>query len=61
MIDLVQHLIDKQRKVIETYLKDNQKIFDEALNTTMPIDRCFERIDDCIHFADVGKKPYTAS
>ena len=48
-------------KTTETYLKENQKRFDEELDTTKIIGNYFERIDDCINYAYDGKKPYTAA
>ena len=60
-IDLVHHLLDRYGKITETDLKENQKIFYEALDTTMPIEKYFDQIDDWIHYSDGGKKPYTAA
>ena len=39
MIDLVHHLIDRYGKIIEMDLKENQKRFNGAFYTTMPIDK----------------------
>ena len=36
-------------------LKENHNIFDKELDTTMPIGKYFEQIDDCIQYADGGK------
>ena len=36
-INLVHHLMDIHGEITEKYLKENQKWFDEALDTTMPI------------------------
>ena len=58
-IDLVHHLMVRYEKITETKIKDNQKIFDEALGTSMPIDKYFEQTDDCIQYADDVKYPYT--
>ena len=55
--DLIRHLMNKYGKFIETDLKENQKIFDEALDTMMPIWKYFEMIDYCIQYADGGKQP----
>ena len=41
MIDLLHHLMDRYGKITETYLKENHKILDEALDTTMPIGKYF--------------------
>ena len=60
-IDLVHHIIDRYGKITETDRKENQKIFDEALDTNMPIDKYIEKNDDCIQYADGGKHPYTVS
>ena len=47
-IDLVHHLVDRYGEMIEKDLKENQKIFDEELDTTIPIDKYVEIIDDWI-------------
>ena len=60
-IDLIHHLMDRYRKIIEMYLKENQRIFDETLGTTIPISKYFESIDDCIQYADGGNHPYKDS
>ena len=60
-IDLVHHLMDIYGKITETDLNNNQKKFDEALETAMPIGKYFEQIDDCIQYSDDGKQPYTAA
>ena len=39
MIDLVHHLMDRYGKIIEIDLKENQKRFNGAFYTTMPIDK----------------------
>ena len=52
--------MDRYGKIIETYLKENQKRFNEAFDTTIPIDKYFEQIDECIQYADYDKQPYTA-
>ena len=59
-IDLVHHIMDGYGRIIETELKENNKIFDEALNTTTLIDKYFEIIDYCIQYSDYGKHPYTS-
>ena len=41
MIDLAHHLMDRYVKSTETDLKENQKIFDEELDTNMPSDKYF--------------------
>ena len=46
-------------KITETYLKENHKIFDEALETTMLIYNYFESIGDCINYAYDGNQTYT--
>ena len=47
-IYLVHNILERYGKFIETNLKKNQKRFDKALDTTMPIEKYFEQIDDCI-------------
>ena len=55
--DLIRHLMNKYGKFIETDLKENQRGLDEELDTTMPTDKYFEQIDDCIQYSDDVKKP----
>ena len=45
-INLVHHRMERYGKVIETDRKENQTIFYETLDTTMPIHKYFERIDN---------------
>ena len=45
-IYLFHHIIDRYRKTTETYFKDNQKISNEAFDTTININQYFEIIDD---------------
>ena len=60
-IDLVHYLMGRYGKIIETDLKDNHKIFDRALDTTIPIEKYFERIYDCIKNAEDDNQPYIAA
>ena len=55
IIDLVHHIMDIYGENTETYLNDNQKRFDKLLDTTMPIEKYSEIIDDCIHYVDGWK------
>ena len=48
-------------KITETELNDNQNILNEASDTTITIDKYFERIEYCIQYADYGKQQYPAS
>ena len=56
-IYLVRHIMDRYGEISETDLKENQKIFDEALDTITLIDKYFERIYDCIQYSDGGNQP----
>ena len=60
-VDLFHPLMDRYGKIIETSLKENQKISDEAMDTTVSIDKYFEQIDDCIQYVDYSKQPHTAA
>ena len=60
-VNLVHHIMYRYEKIIESDLKENQKRFDETLDTTIPIDKYFEQIDDCIQYANYGNQPYTAA
>ena len=60
-IYMIHHLMYIYGKTTETYLKDNQKIFDEELDNTMIIGNYFDRIDDCINYEYDGNKTYTAA
>ena len=60
-IDMVHHLMDRYAKIIKMDLKENQKIFDDTLDTTISIGKYFEHIDDCIQNSDCRKWTYTAS
>ena len=54
---LVHYIMEWYGITTETDLKDNHKRFDEALDTTMPIEKYSEIIDDCIQYADDIKQP----
>ena len=60
-IDLFHHIMYIYGKITETDLKENQKRFDEALDTTMPIEKYFQQIDDCIYYSYNVKQPYTSN
>eukprot|EP00566_Odontella_aurita_P016593 CAMPEP_0113569390 /NCGR_PEP_ID=MMETSP0015_2-20120614/24388_1 /TAXON_ID=2838 /ORGANISM="Odontella" /LENGTH=249 /DNA_ID=CAMNT_0000472057 /DNA_START=458 /DNA_END=1203 /DNA_ORIENTATION=+ /assembly_acc=CAM_ASM_000160 len=55
--DLLDHLMDRYGKITATDLKENAKRMNEPINTGLPITKYFERIGDCVQFADVGKTP----
>ena len=61
MIDLVHHIMYRCGKITETHLKDNHKRFDKALDTTTPIDKYFEIIDNLIQYEDGINQPYKAA
>ena len=48
-------------KIKEKDLKEKQNKFYEALDSTTPVEKYFDKIDDWIQYADVGNQPYTAS
>ena len=60
-IYLIHHIMDRYRKMTETDLEENRKVFDEILDTTMTIDKYFESIDNCIQYTYDAKQPYTDS
>ena len=60
-IYLVQHIIGRYGRIIETDLKENLKRFDETLDTTIPIGKYFEQINDYIQNVDGGKQTRTPS
>ena len=41
-IDIVHHKLDRYGRIVETNIKENQRIFDDALYTTMIIGKYFE-------------------
>ena len=43
-IHMLNHRIDRYGKIKETYLKDNQNRFDEALDTTISIGKYFKEL-----------------
>ena len=43
-IDMFCHIMYRYEKITETDLKENYKRLDEALDTTMPIEKCFEKL-----------------
>ena len=47
-INMVHHLMERYGETIETDPKEKQQRFYDALETTIPIEKCFGLIDDCI-------------
>ena len=48
IINLIHHLMYRYGKTTETYPKENQKRFNEALDIKRPIEKYFKRIKNCI-------------
>ena len=53
--------MDRYGKITETNRKENYNSVDEALDTTIPVDKCFKFIDDCIQYLYYDKQPYVAA
>ena len=61
VIYLIHHLINRYGKTTETDLKEKQRRFEESLDTTVPIEKYFNIIDNCIHYVDDIKQTYMTS
>ena len=59
--DLLEHLLERYGKITTTDLKYNNQRINEPIDSSLTINKHFEKIDDCIQFADDGKTPYTAT
>jgi len=57
--DLIYHLMDSYAKIITADLRENEIRMKEPIDTGLPIEKYFERVDCCVQFADNGKAPYT--
>ena len=56
-INLVHHLIDRYGEIIRTDLKEKKYIFNEALDTIIPVDKYVEQVGNCIQYVDDAKQP----
>jgi len=57
--DIIAHLLDRYGKITPADIADNQKRFEDPIDNTQPIDVYFQRIDECIQYADDGHVAYT--
>ena len=57
-IIFIHNLMNRYIKITETHLKDNKKIFHEALDTTLSNEKYFVSTEDCIKYADDSKHHY---
>ena len=60
-INLIHHMMEIYSQITETDLKEHQKKFDEALDTTISIYGYFEKILNCMQYANDIKQPFKAA
>ena len=59
--DLLKHMINWYGKIMTTDLKYNNQRMNEPIDSSLPIDKYFNQIDDCIQFDGDDNIPYIAS
>lgn len=58
-LDIIDHLMDRYGKISPSALKENEDAMKEPIDTSVPIDVYFKRIDDAVQFAADGDTPFT--
>ena len=59
--DLLEHLLDRYGNITIADLEFNNQWMNELIDLSLPIDKYFDWIDECVQFENDGKTPYTAS
>lgn len=57
--DLLDHLLDRYRKITLADMVECQKALNEPLDPSLPIDVYFKKIDDTAQYAADGNTPFT--
>ena len=57
--NLPNHLINRYIQITTPDLESNSQKINEPINLSFPIDKYFERIDDCDQYAAANRTPYT--
>ena len=60
-INTIHNIIGRYRKITKKDLRENHEIFDEALDTTIPIEKYLYGIENCIKYVYNGNHPYMAT
>jgi len=58
--DLLDHLLDRYGKITPADIEECKRKMIEPIDSTQPIDVFFQRIDDCVQYADDGRVAFTA-
>ena len=58
-LQLITHLYDNYGKITDADLRKNQETMVENLDTNLPIETFYHRIEDCVAFAAAGNTPFT--
>jgi hypothetical protein len=53
--DRINHLLDQYGKITPAVIEECKCRMNEPIDSTQPIDISFQRIDDCVQYADVGR------
>ena len=57
-LNLLDNILNCYRKFITAYPKANNQQMNEPIDSSLPIDKYFERIDDFIQYANARNTPY---
>jgi cell division septum initiation protein DivIVA len=58
--DLLDHILDRYGKITPADIEECKRKMIEPIDSTQPIDIFFQRIDDCVQYADDGQVAFTA-
>jgi hypothetical protein len=58
--DLIDHLLDRYGKITPADIENCKRRMIAPIDSTQPIDIFFQRIDECIQYADDGQVAFTA-
>ena len=58
---LLEHQIYWHRKITTAYLQMKNIRMNELIDSSLPINKYFKWVDNCIKYADNGRTPYTTT
>jgi hypothetical protein len=57
--DIIDHLLDRYGKITPADIESCKRRMIEPIDSSQPIDLFFQRIDDCVQYADNGQVAFT--
>ena len=59
LCDLLKHIFDRYGNIATSDLESNNKWINKPVYSSLPINKYFNQINDCVQFDNDGKTPYT--